>query len=35
MSLDDLSEDIESAYSDLDLELSVSLDRETRNDSKR
>lgn len=32
MSLDDLSEDIESAYSDLDSELSVSLDRETRNE---
>ncbi|RRJ31142.1 hypothetical protein [Halocatena pleomorpha] len=32
MSLDDLSEDIESAYSDFDSELSVSLDRETRNE---
>lgn len=32
MSLDDLSEDVETAYSDLGDELSVSLDRETRNE---
>lgn len=32
MGLDDLSEDIETAYTDLGDELSVSLDRETRNE---
>lgn len=32
MSLDGLSEDVESVYTDLDTELSVSLDRETRNE---
>jgi hypothetical protein len=32
MSLEDLTEDVEATYSDLDDELSVSLDRETRNE---
>jgi hypothetical protein len=32
MSLDDLSEDVETAYADLGDELSVSLDRETHNE---
>ncbi|WP_266078020.1 hypothetical protein [Haladaptatus caseinilyticus] len=32
MSLDDLNDDVKSAYTDLDDELSVSLDRETRNE---
>ena len=32
MSLDDLNDDIESRYSDLDEELTISLDRETRNE---
>ncbi|MFC6962090.1 hypothetical protein [Halocatena marina] len=32
MSLDDLSEDVETAYSDFDETLPVSLDRETRNE---
>lgn len=32
MSLDDLSEDVETVYADLGDELSVSLDRETRNE---
>lgn len=32
MSLDDLTEDIEDGYSDLGEELTVTLDRETRNE---
>jgi hypothetical protein len=32
MGLDDLSEDVETAYTDLGDELPVSLDRETRNE---
>lgn len=32
MSLDDLTTDVESAYSELDDELSVSLDSQTRNE---
>lgn len=32
MSLDDLSDDVQSRYSDLSDDLSVSLDRETRNE---
>jgi hypothetical protein len=32
MSLDDLTEDVRATYSSLDEELSVSLDRETRNE---
>ncbi|WP_302080012.1 hypothetical protein [Salinibaculum rarum] len=32
MSLDDLTEDVESQYSDLGEQLSVDLDRETRNE---
>jgi len=32
MSLDDLTEDVQSQYSDLGEELSVDLDRETRNE---
>ncbi|PSP55459.1 hypothetical protein BRC82_05860 [Halobacteriales archaeon QS_1_67_19] len=32
MSLDDLQDDVEAAYADLDEELSVALDRETRNE---
>ena len=32
MSLDDLTEDVQSQYSDLGDELSVDLDRETRNE---
>lgn len=32
MSLDDLTDDVEAAYSTLDEELSVSLDRESRNE---
>lgn len=32
MSLDDLSEDVETAYADIDEECPVSLDRETRNE---
>jgi len=32
MSLDDLSDDVQSGYSDLGDELAVSLDRETRNE---
>ncbi|WP_227353907.1 hypothetical protein [Haladaptatus salinisoli] len=32
MSLDDLTDDVEAAYSALDEELSVSLDRESRNE---
>ncbi|WP_227374216.1 hypothetical protein [Haladaptatus halobius] len=32
MSLDDLTDDVEAAYSALDGELSVSLDRESRNE---
>lgn len=32
MSLDDLSEDVETAYSDFDETLPISLDRETRNE---
>ena len=32
MSLDDLTEEVQGAYSDLDDDLTVSLDRETRNE---
>jgi hypothetical protein len=32
MSLDDLTDDVQSAYSDLDDELAVDVDRETRNE---
>ncbi|WP_440006053.1 hypothetical protein [Halomicrococcus sp. SG-WS-1] len=32
MSLDDLNDDVEAAYADLDDELSVELDRQTRNE---
>ncbi|ELY57619.1 hypothetical protein [Natronolimnohabitans innermongolicus] len=32
MSLDDLNDDLTDAYGDLDDELSISLDRETRNE---
>jgi hypothetical protein len=32
MSLDDLTDDVESAYSDLDDDLSISLDSQTKNE---